>query len=1029
MAFRKVDAKADFSKQEEEILSFWDKEKIFEKSLELRKDAKRYVFFEGPPTANAKPGLHHALARYFKDLFPRYKTMRGFLVERKAGWDTHGLPVEIAVEKELGISTKPEIEKYGVEKFNAKARQSAWEYKEDWEKFTRRSGFWLDLECPYITYDADYIESVWAILKKAWDDKLIYQGYRVVPRCPRCGTTLSSHEVAQGYKEIEETSIYVKFKLKAVSGQRSAVGGDTYILAWTTTPWTLPGHVALAVGKNIAYVKLKIKNDPPTPEASEWAGKLKVQEGDFYILAEELIQKVFGDEKVEIVERYKGKDLVGMEYEPLFAEAIPKTTENYQNAFKVYPADFVTLEDGTGVVHTAVMYGEDDYNLGEKVGLPKFHTVLPDGKFGPTVAKWAGRFVKNKETEAEIVADLKERGLLFKEMAYKHDYPFCWRCETPLLYYASESWFIAMTKLRDKMLKSNQKINWVPDYFKEGRFGEWLREIKDWGISRERYWGTPLPFWMSADGDSFCVGSFEELRQYQAASIKYQAGGKKPDTSNLIPDTNWDPHKPFVDDIVLVKDGKEYKRVPEVLDVWFDSGSMPFAQWHYPFENKERIDPSAGSGQISGSSYPADFISEAVDQTRGWFYTLLAVATLMDKEAPYKNVICLGHIMDKNGKKMSKSKGNVVDPWKIFDTYGSDPLRWYLYTINQPGLPKNFDEEGVKQVVRRFMLTLWNTYSFFVTYANIDNFVLSDKQTVVPKNILDQWIWARRNQLVEQVSKELDGYNPMQACLAIEAFVDDLSNWYVRRSRRRFWRTVRHSLGDGGKGENDADKQQAYIVLYSVLMDMTKLLAPFMPFLAETMYSNLKLDKEPISVHLTDWPSSVLLDSRTTDEQAQGDDKILVQMKLLRELVENGLNQREQASIKVRQPLAKFTVSASLADLPEVLEEILKDELNVKMIERGKENKLDIKLTPQLQSEGLAREIVRAIQVLRKEGGLEITDRIKLLWNSSAGEVKQAVKEFEDYIKTEVLADELSEGEGQEHAINGFMVKLKVTKN
>ena len=977
MTFKPINPKVDFSKQEEEVLSFWDKEKVFEQSLELRKNAKRYIFFEGPPTANAKPGLHHVLARYFKDLFPRYKTMQGFLVERKAGWDTHGLPVEIAVEKELGISTKPEIEKYGVEKFNAKARQSVWEYKEDWEKFTRRSGFWLDLEHPYITYDADYIESVWSILKKAWDEGLIYQGYRVVPRCPRCGTTLSSHEVAQGYKEVEETSIYVKFRIKNEE-LRMKNGGDTYILAWTTTPWTLPGNVALAINPKFKYAAAEIN-------------------GERLILAKDLVEKVIGDAKIG--EEYAGKDLVSWEYEPLFAGAIPKDVENFKNAFKVYPAEFVTLDDGTGVVHTAVMYGEDDYNLGEEVGLPKFHTVLPDGTFGPTVAKWAGRFVKDKTTEAEIVADLKERGLLFREMPYKHDYPFCWRCETPLLYYASESWFIAMTKLRDKMIENNQKINWVPDYFKNGRFGEWLREVKDWGISRERYWGTPLPFWMSDDGDSFCVGSFDELKKL--AKDPKKVGDE------------FDPHKPFVDDIVLVKDGKEYKRIPEVLDVWFDSGSMPFAQWHYPFENQERIDPSAGSGQVAATSYPADFISEAVDQTRGWFYTLLAVATLMGKEAPYKNVICLGHVMDKHGKKMSKSKGNVVDPWKIFDAQGSDALRWYLYTINQPGLPKNFDEEGVKQVVRRFMLTLWNTYSFFVTYANIDKFVPSDQQKVAPKNILDQWIWARLNQLVKQVSAGLDEYEPMRACLAIETFVDDLSNWYVRRSRRRFW-----------KGENDADKQQAYVVLYSVLKDVIKLLAPFMPFLAETIYSNLKSGGEPLSVHLTDWPSF----AKTSDGQAISDEKILEQMELLRELVENGLNQREQAGIRVRQPLAKFTVSASLTDLPETLEEILKDELNVKMVERDKENKLDTKLTSRLESEGLAREIVRAIQVLRKESGLEITDRIKLFWGSDAKEIKEAVGEFGDYIRAEVLADEILEGDGQEHTINSFMIKLRVEK-
>lgn len=968
MAFKKVDPKVNFPKQEEEILSFWEQEKIFEQSLALRKDAKRYVFFEGPPTANGKPGIHHALARYFKDVFPRYKTMQGMLVERKAGWDTHGLPVEIGVEKELGISTKPEIEKYGVAKFNAKAKESVWEYKELWEKFTKRSGFWLDLEHPYVTYDPKYIESVWSILKTAWDKELIYQGYRVVPRCTRCGTALSTHEVAQGYQEVEENSVFIKFKVKDKP--------DTYILSWTTTPWTLPGNVALAVGEKVKYAKVHTEN------------------GETYIVALDRINDVIeapmgkllkggkSPAASEQIETVMGRDLVGWEYEPLFLGAVPADTPNYENAFKVYPADFVTTEDGTGVVHTAVMYGVDDYQLGEKVSLPKFHTVMEDGKFGPTVKQWAGKYVKDKAVEKEIIADLKTRGLLLKEMPYKHDYPFCWRCGTPLLYYAANSWFIAMSNLKDEMIQSNGSINWVPEYFKEGRFGEWLREIKDWGISRERYWGTPLPFWMNEEGDKLCVGSFAELKKL----------AKEPEKIG----EDFDPHKPFVDDIVLVKDGKEFKRIPEVLDVWFDSGAMPFAQWHYPVENKERID--------KGLAYPADFISEAVDQTRGWFYTLLAIATLMGKEAPYKNVICLGHILDKNGKKMSKSKGNVVDPWQIFDTYGSDALRWYLYTINQPGLPKNFDEEGVKAVVRRFMLMLWNTYSFFVTYANIDGFEPGTKVKVAPKNILDQWIWARRNQLVEAVSKELDDYDPMQACLALEGFLDDLSNWYVRRSRRRFW-----------KGENDADKQQAYVVLYTVLKDLTKLLAPFMPFLGEAIYLNLKTEEEPASVHLTDWPKKEKID-----------EKILEQMKQTRELIETGLNMREQAGIKVRQPLAKFSIQAK--GLPKELVEIILEELNVKQVEEGKENQLDTELTPELKLEGHAREIVRAIQVLRKGGGLEITDRVKLTWSSDESEIKETFSKFGEYVKTEVLADELAEGEGQEHKINGFVVKLKVEK-
>ncbi|MFH0905366.1 MAG: isoleucine--tRNA ligase [bacterium] len=985
MTFRPVDPKVNFPKQEEEILSFWDKEKIFQQSLILRKDAKRYVFFEGPPTANAKPGLHHVLARYFKDLFPRYKTMRGFLVERKAGWDTHGLPIEIAVEKELGIMAKPEIEKYGVEKFNAKARENVWVQKEAWEKFTRRSGFWLDLEHPYITYDATYIESVWAILKTAWDKSLVYQSYRVSPRCTRCGTALSSHEVAQGYREVEENSVFIKFKVKDKP--------DTYILSWTTTPWTLPGNVALAVGPEIKYRKVHVKSGKHTVETY-----IVAQDRQNEVIEPALGHILTGDSDIapsEVSEPVIGKDLVGLEYEPLFPDAVPSDTPNFKNAFKVYPADFVTTQEGTGVVHIAVMYGEDDYQLGEKVGLPKFHTVAEDGKFGASVKLWAGRYVKDKEVEEEIVADLKKRGLLLKERPYTHDYPFCWRCETPLLYYAANSWFIEMSKLRDEMIASNRKINWVPDYFKDGRFGEWLREVKDWSISRERYWGTPLPFWVSEDGEKLCIGSFEELARLAGK----QVGGLAGKTGK----TDFDPHKPFVDEIVIVKDGKEYRRVPEVLDAWFDSGAMPFAQWHYPFENRERVDV--------GLSYPADFISEAVDQTRGWFYTLLAVATLMDKPAPYKNVICLGHILDKHGKKMSKSKGNVVDSWAIFDAYGSDALRWYLYTINQPGLPKNFDEEGVKQVVRRFMLTLWNTYSFFVTYANIDGFkpILSVK--VEPQNVLDRWIWMRARMTILQVERKLDEYDAFQAALVMEKFVDDLSNWYVRRSRRRFW-----------KGEYDTDKQQAYIVLYSVLKDFVKILAPFMPFLSDVIYTNLRAEGEPVSVHLTDWP--VVEDKFDKHLEA-----LIADMETARSMITVGLELRETAGVRVRQPLQYF--STGRKKLPDELVEIIKDELNVKEVKFGAAgpDSLALKkeeITPELILEGQAREIVRTVQVLRKESGLEITDRIKLTWSSDVEEIKQAFVRFGDYIKAEVLADELTEGDGQKFEINGHVVKLKV---
>lgn len=953
--FKDIDPKLDLVKSELEILEFWDKENIFAKSLDLRSKSKRFVFFEGPPTANGKPGIHHLIARYFKDLWPRFKTMQGFLVERKAGWDTHGLPVEIGVEKELGLKNKNDIEKYGVGKFNQKAKESVWKYKELWEEFTKRSGFWLDLDNPYYSHDPKYIESLWWIIKQAWDKKLLYQGHKVVPYCTRCGTALSSHEVAQGYQEVEDNSVFVKFKLKNEK--------DTYVLVWTTTPWTLPGNVALAIGLNINYVKVEFNED-----------KL--------ILAKDLAAKVLGED-FKILEKIKSKDLIDKEYEPLFAGAIPKGTENLENAFKIYPSDFVTTEEGTGVVHTAVMYGEDDYQLGEKFKLPKVHTVSLEGKFLPSVKKWAGKYVKDAKVEKEIVADLQKRGLLLKEFAYKHDYPFCWRCKSPLLYYAMDSWFIAMSKLQSQLLANNKTINWEPKHLQEGRFGEWLRGVKDWAISRNRYWGTPLPIWRSEDKDFICIGSFEELSSLAKDPIN----------------KDFDPHKPMVDEIILVKDGKEYKRVPDVIDTWFDSGSMPFAQWHYPFENKDRID--------KGLSFPADFISEAVDQTRGWFYTLLAVSTLLDKGAPYKNVISLGHILDKHGKKMSKSKGNVVDPWMIFEKYGSDVLRWYFYTVNQPGLPKNFDEDILKQVTRRFILTLWNTLSFFVTYANLDNFKPDNKEPK-SKNILDKWIINRLNKVVADVTESLENYNVTIATSAIEELVDDLSNWYIRRSRKRFW-----------KSEDDNDKQQAYQTLYWVLKNISLLLAPFMPMFSEKIYSILKLNDDFMSVHLANWPKSGKLDRA-----------LLEDMDRVRKIVELGHNLREEAKIKVRQPLNKITVTDKV--LGDDLVALIKDELNIKSIKFGsKANSLDTKLTPELEMEGLTREIVRAVQSLRKSSGLEISDRIKLYYISADNLVNETFKNYADYIKNEVLAVDIINSDKlakEELKINNKQLNIGVKK-
>ncbi|MBN1983749.1 MAG: isoleucine--tRNA ligase, partial [Chitinivibrionales bacterium] len=640
------DTRPDFPAMEEEILRFWEQENIFKKTLEKTKDGKSFVFFEGPPTANGKPGIHHVLARAYKDIILRYKTMQGFFVERKAGWDTHGLPVELQVEKELKISGKPDIEKYGIAQFNEKCEQSVWKYKKEWEELTKRIGFWLDLDSPYVTYENEYIESLWWIIRQIWDKDLLYKGHKVVPHCPRCGTALSSHEVAQGYKSVEENSVFIKFK---VVGEK-----DTSILSWTTTPWTLPGNVALAVGEAIEYVKIKV-------------GK------EMYICAKAVVERLF--EKYKEIETFTGADLIGMKYEQLFDIPALQSETSHQ----VYTADFVNTDEGTGVVHTAVMYGEDDYQLGEKVGLPKHHTVDENGTFTDEVPGLAGKFVKDKEVEKAIISDLQDRGLLLKEEMYTHDYPFCWRCDTPLLYYAKDSWFIRMSSLKEQLIKNNEEINWVPGYIKHGRFGEWLNELKDWAFSRERYWGTPLPIWESEDGDRICIGSREELKQLAK------------DPSKVIKD--FDLHRPFVDDIVLMKDGKEYRRVKEVIDVWFDSGAMPFAQWHYPFENKERID--------KGVSFPAAFISEAIDQTRGWFYTLLAVSTLLDKGAPYKNIICLGHILDNKGQKMSKSRGNVVDPFEMIGKYGADTVRWHLFTMNQPGDSKLFDEKHLGDVLRK----------------------------------------------------------------------------------------------------------------------------------------------------------------------------------------------------------------------------------------------------------------------------------------------------------------------------------------
>ncbi len=958
----------NFPKLEEDILRYWQENEIFKKTLAKDSPKGSFTFYEGPPTANGKPGLHHVLARAFKDLIPRFKTMQGFLVERKAGWDTHGLPVEIQVEKELKISGKPEIEKYGIKEFNQKCKQSVWQYQEEWEKLTQRIGFWLDLEHPYVTYHKDYIESLWYIFKKIYERDLLYQGHKVVPHCPRCGTALSSHEVAQGYKEVTEPSVYVKFKVR--QGNEFVKAGD-YILSWTTTPWTLPGNVALAVGPKIDYVVIRkatksgLARVNPKEKIDPTHYNIKIGIENF-ILAKQIFEQWPDRGDCEVLKEFKGEDLVGLEYEPLFAGAIPKDAENYSNAFKVYPADFVTTEDGTGIVHTAVMYGEDDYNLGTAVGLPKYHTVDEAGKFIIDFPGLTGKFVKNKEAEEAVINHLKQSGLFFASVDYTHDYPFCWRCSTPLLYYAKNSWFIKMSALSQDLIKENQTINWIPEYIKNGRFGEWLTGVKDWAISRERYWGTPLPIWVCQQcGQIDVIGSYDEL------------GDKVEDDFDKLELLRYefDPHRPYIDEYQWpCKCGGIIKRVPEVADCWFDSGSMPFAQHHYPFENKEKVD--------SFAYYPADFICEAIDQTRGWFYTLLAVGILLDKGAPYKNVICLGHINDASGQKMSKSKGNIVDPWEVINKWGADALRFHLYTVNQPGESKNFDLKNVAEVVKKNFLILFNVLTFYKIYA-----VAGKLPETLPesKNILDQWIAAKLNQLVVGVTGNLEQYNIFSAGRSISEFINELSTWYLRRSRDRF------------KSDDERDKQLAIDTLGFVLLTVAKVMAPFTPFVAEQLYKEVGGTKE--SVHLESWPDA-------KGEKAKS--KILEQMDVVRKIVELALAKRDEAAIKVRQVLSRLTVTG--AELLAEFSELIKDEVNIKAVvyQKGQSLsvELDTSLTQDLKEEGLYRELVRTVNQMRKEAGLTINDKVEIYYHSDSAMVNKVINQF----KEELIRNTLSKG-------------------
>lgn len=973
--FKRETQKADFAQLEEEILELWDREKTFERSVDQREGCDKFVFVEGPPTANGLPHPGHILTRVVKDLVLRYKTMRGFYVKRKAGWDTHGLPVEIEVEKELGISSKPEIEKYGIEKFNQKCKDSVFRYEKEWVNATKRVGFWIDMDDPYITFENDYIESVWWSLKEIWNKGLLYKGHKVVPFCPRCETTLSSHEVAQGYQDVEDPSVYVKFKLKQANDESEPL----YLLAWTTTPWTLLGNIALAVHPSHTYAKVRV-NVKDGDEVKE----------DVLILAEARLDVL--EDEYEIIERFKGKDLEDLKYETLFNFAKIEGGE----AHKVITADFVTLDEGTGIVHIAPAFGEVDYEICKEKKLGFSQPVSIDGHFTDEVPPLEGMFVK--DADKLIIDMLTQRGILYKEERYLHSYPFCWRCDSPLLYYARESWFIAMKSLRDNLLANNEKINWYPEYLKYGRFGNFLEDIEDWALSRERFWGTPLNIWICSDCEQrYCVGSIKELREKAKDSVP----------------SDIDLHRPYVDDIVLECDacGGDMRRVKEVIDCWYDSGSAPFAQWHYPFEVEE-----------FKHNFPAHFITEAIDQTRGWFYSLLGVSTAIFDAPPYINVLSLGHILDEKGVKMSKSKGNVVDMNTLFDTEAADALRWYLFTAGPLTDDIRFSTQAIREKQKKFLNTLWNSYFFFVTYANIDEFNPNEKNIPVEqRNVMDRWIISRLNTLTKDVIAALERFEIHVASRKVEEFVvNDLSNWYIRRSRRRFWIV-----------EENFDKDCAYLTLYEVLVSLCKLLAPFVPFVTEHIYQNLVrgvLEDERGSVHLCDYPSP---DKSLMDVELESS------MEFLSNLVEAGRRARADAGIKIRQPLQEVIIMCSKGRREKVerMAGILKDEVNVKEVkfrdlsegevldvlagERGDYKQVDVDeetrlfldccLSKALIEEGLVRDIVRRTQGMRKDLDLEYTESISLGVRGD-NEVIEAIHNFADYIRNETLAVNIVEG-------------------
>lgn len=1018
--YDKVSTDMKFVEREKEILEFWKKNGIFNKSFNLRKGNDKFTFYDGPPTANGRPHIGHLLTRAIKDLIPRYKTMQGYDVLRKAGWDTHGLPVEIEVEKKLGLNSKPEIEKYGIEPFISECKNSVWKYLGEWKDMSDRVAYWCDMDNPYVTYHNNYIESVWWSLKKIADKGLIYKGYKVVPYCPRCGTSLSSHEVAQGYKDVTEKSAVVRFKVKDED--------NLYLLAWTTTPWTLPSNVALVVNASVDYLEAE-------------------HDGERLIFAEPLKEAVFGDcaGHLKILKKFKGSELVGMEYEPLY-----KFTEPKEKAWYVVADDYVTTTDGTGIVHCAPAFGEDDARVGRDNNLPFVQLVSSEGKFieGTT---WEGTFVK--DADPIILKDLNEKGLLFSSPTFTHSYPFCWRCDTPLLYYARATWFIKMTEVRNQLIKNNQSINWMPDHIKDGRMGNFLENVVDWGLSRERYWGTPLPIWICEEGHMHVIGSRAELKEMALCDV----------------DDDMDLHRPYIDriEIKCPECGKPMHRVTEVIDCWYDSGSMPFAQWHYPFENKEEFE----------SRYPANFISEAIDQTRGWFYTMLAVSTLLFDDVPsYKNCLVLGHVQDENGKKMSKHIGNVVDPWQVLEKQGADAVRWYFYSVGQPWLPIRFSDSAIEESQRKFMGTLQNVYAFFVLYANIDSFNPFEHRLEDAKlTLIDKWILSRLNQLISDVQSNLDEYKILESTKAIGDFVDDLSNWYIRRNRERFWgKGVGKDMGD--------DKGAAFITLYTVLVVTAKIIAPFVPFIAEDIYQNLvrNVDKNaPESVHFCDFPK---VKSEYIDAELNKN------MNALIKVVSLARTCRSASNIKVRQPLSKLYVSGT--EFPNEYAELLKDEINVKNVEFISDSRefttylfkpqmrtigpkygkllgkigqylqaidgnaaydmlnlgnnlkfeidgtdvelskddvlisavqkhgftaesldgitvvLDTNLSPELIDEGYAREIISKIQTMRKDADFDVTDRITVKFASA--KLEKVFEEFADQIKLGVLAKEIS---------------------